>query len=407
MLLLGLLGFLPVLVAGRVTFLSHNNAASMSASNEVDVNSDEEAGCNCECCLSQQGDQIANVPGASSLTCSPRSSVGGADGDGGCPQQCMPDSTTQYEATGSLVDYARFCVKECTPASMQVNELCTPAQVVDGTDADASTVAPKSPSGDSSIFSAAAAADLGGYRAPPDQAMTQTATHVDIGAKEGAKQAPDISIAAAIALAKGDMVEAKIHAKAAGHAALLAKESYEQVRRAARSSAEEAGKAVLREIKREGGEQAKQALEIRMKYEEAAKANAINAAMGIAQVYYDAMNKVAATALGWSLRSGAYAGAASSRRDLAKKMSARAQDYLKLGEWELARREKLDAHQTLDQGEAFRKMAENAYKQATDLAKSEKWYIWAEQAAAVNAVTANMPPDVAPPGLPPLPGSPR
>merc|ERR1719217_1295237 len=112
------------------------------------------------------------------------------------------------------------------------------------------------------------------------------------------------------------MLEALIHAKAAGSAAMIAKESFEKARRAARESAEEAGKATMKEIKREGGEQAKQALEIRMQYEEAAKANAINAAMGIAQAYFDAMNKVAGAALGWSLRSGAYAGAATSRKDL-------------------------------------------------------------------------------------------
>ena len=44
-----------------------------------------------------------------------------------------------------------------------------------------------------------------------------------------------------------------MHAKAAGEAAMLAKESYEKVLRAARIAAEASGKAVLAEIKREAG----------------------------------------------------------------------------------------------------------------------------------------------------------
>ena len=63
----------------------------------------------------------------------------------------------------------------------------------------------------------------------------------------------------------------------------------------------------------------------------------------------------------------------------------------------------MQAHQALTQAEGFAAQSESAHKQAKKIIGSLNWYTYAEYAAAANAVVANTPPDVAPPGLPPLP----
>jgi hypothetical protein len=239
-------------------------------------------------------------------------------------------------------------------------------------------------------------------QAPIDAGMTQTASRV-VG---GAAQVPQagVPIGASLALAKGDMLEAMMHAKAAGQAAMIAKESYEKSLRSAREAAEDAGKSIIKEIKREGGEQAKEVVNIHSQYVAAAKSNAIAAALGLAQVYYNGMKTAMNTALVWSIRAGQIAGAAASRKALAGKLAAQANKYLKLSEYDMAREENLQAHQAMDQAEGFAKMAESAYKQAEAIQKSQKWYVWAEEAGAAHMLAASMPPDVPPPGMPILPG---
>merc|ERR1719335_77064 len=233
-----------------------------------------------------------------------------------------------------------------------------------------------------------------------DAGMAQVASRVYQVPQAG----EPLSAAASIALAKGDMLEAMMHAKAAGQAAMIAKESYELSLRATREAAEDAGKSVIKEIKREGGEQAKEALEIHSQYVSAAKANAIAAALGIAQVYYDNMHMAMMTAKNWGIRAGQIAAAAASRKALAEKLADNANKYMSLSEYDLARDENFQAHQAMDQAEGFAKMADSAYHQAQAIQKTQKWYVYGEQAAAANMLAASMPPDVAPPGMPILPG---
>merc|ERR1719146_40093 len=171
-------------------------------------------------------------------------------------------------------------------------------------------------------------------RAPVDAGMTQTGSRVGAGAFQAPQSG--VPVGASLALAKGDMLEAMMHAKAAGQAAMIAKESYEQTLRATREAAEDAGKAIIKEIKREGGEQAKETLQIRQQYESAAKANAIAAALGIAQVYYKGMSVASKTAMVWGIRAGQIAAAASSRKALAHKLADQAQKYMDLSEYEMA-----------------------------------------------------------------------
>merc|ERR1719272_1598746 len=115
------------------------------------------------------------------------------------------------------------------------------------------------------------------------------------------------------------------------------------------------------------------------------------------------MMKVNGVMTVWSIRAGELAGAASNRKGYAQSLSAGANKYMKLGEWEMARDENLQAHQAMDQAQQFAKMADSAYHQAVALNKSQKWYIYAEQAIAANTLAVNTPPDVQPPMFPALP----
>merc|ERR1719207_214557 len=100
---------------------------------------------------------------------------------------------------------------------------------------------------------------------------------------------------------------------------MIAKESYEEVMASPRMSAVEAGKATMSEIKREAGEQAKEAMLIRLKYEENAKAAAQKAAQAAAKPYRAAMERDFVISADWALRSKQYAAAASQRKAMAIK----------------------------------------------------------------------------------------
>merc|ERR1719428_1234973 len=165
-------------------------------------------------------------------------------------------------------------------------------------------------------------------RAPIDQAMTQTGQQLS--------QAPDNS-GAILPLAKTQMIEAMTKAKAAGEAAMIAKESYERILRSSRQAAEESGKATIKEIKREAGEQAKLAVEIRERYEAAAKENARKAAIGIAKVYKNAMDKTQGVAALWAERANEYGTAAAQRKKMAEDLAGEAFKYGQSQDFKMAR----------------------------------------------------------------------
>jgi len=179
--------------------------------------------------------------------------------------------------------------------------------------------------------------------------------------------------------------------------------AYEKVLRAARVAAEASGKAVIAEIKREAGEQAKEALIVRKNYEAAAQANAVKAALGIAKVYKNALLRDQGIAGTWSMRSAEYAAAAGQRKGMALTMAKDAQNYLGSKNFEEAQAYLLQSQQAMEQARSFAGRSTAAHTQAVNINNQLKWYVWAEQAAAANALAANMPPDVAPPGMPPLP----
>jgi hypothetical protein len=225
--------------------------------------------------------------------------------------------------------------------------------------------------------------------------MTQTSQEL--------KQAPIDNEAALLPLAKAQMIEAMTKAKAAGEAAMIAKESYERILRSSRTAAVEAGKATLKEIKREAGEQAKLAVEIRMRYEAAAKENARKAAVGIAKVYKDALLKTQGVAALWAERANEYGTAAGQRKKMAADLHAEAFKYGASQEFKMARDTQMQAHQAMDQAAAFAKVAKSSWDQSVAINNGLKWYAYAETAAAANMLAKAMPPDVPPPDMPTLP----
>merc|ERR1719240_1264480 len=124
----------------------------------------------------------------------------------------------------------------------------------------------------------------------------------------------------------------------------------------------------------------------------------------MANVYYNAMAVARDTAFTWGVRAGQIAGAAASRKALAEQLADRANKYMELSEYDMARDSNFQAHQAMDQAQGFAKMADSAYQQAQAIQKTQKWYVFAEEAAAAFMLAASMPPDVAPPGMPILPG---
>merc|ERR1719428_262047 len=206
-----------------------------------------------------------------------------------------------------------------------------------------------------------------------------------------------------LGLAKGDMIAAMVHARAAGEAAMIAKEAYEEVIASPRKSSVEAGKATMSEIKREAAEQAKEAMLIRIKYEEDARAAAQKAAQAAAKPYRAAMERDFVISADWALRSKQYATAAAQRKAMAMKDAQAAKKYSALSEWDTARNYIVQAHQAMDNANDFAESSKAAILQANAVQKETKWYLWAEQAAAANILAKSMPPDVPPPGTPPLP----
>jgi hypothetical protein len=280
------------------------------------------------------------------------------------------------------VDYTSFCFSACHPEGRSFE---SDAGCVENDAGDGDSVPSQSALNSASAMS---------MRAPVDQAMTQTAQLL--------RQAPDNS-GAVLPLAKSQMIEAMIKAKAAGEAAMIAKESYERILRSSRQAAEEAGKATIKEIKREAGEQAKLAVEIRERYEAAAKENARKAAIGIAKVYKDALTKTQGIAALWAERANEYGTAAAQRKKMASDIAGEAFKYGANQDFKMARDANMQAHQAMDQATSFAKVAKGAWDQSVAINNGLKWYAYAETAAAANMLAKAMPPDVPPPDMPTLP----
>merc|ERR1719329_1142994 len=164
--------------------------------------------------------------------------------------------------------------------------------------------------------------------------MTQTKTRVQAKAQDGdesdldsdsdSDSGQDPGAGASMSLAKGEMMQAKIHAEMAGEAARIAKEAFEKVVRSAKSMSDAAAMAALDEVKHEAALQAKDAANIRNTWENDAKKTAQNAAVAVAMVYKKAMVRDQALANIFQERAFEYAGAAAQRQTMANDFAAQA-----------------------------------------------------------------------------------
>lgn len=371
--------------AGRSSLLLHLGSTSDQAPSAIG----EEANikrCTCDCCLAQQARGSAS--GTAGLECSPLSGPGIAEQSAAAAASIDHECAAQeacaardgllraFDARGSAVDYARFCLQACRP--INVDLLCV------------TTAAPARPA----------------VPRRPSQLAVASSTATAMGASVRTAEKAQMSPAAqssAILLAKGAMLEAKLEAQAAGKAAMIAKESFEEVMRSSTYTASEASTATLDQVKREAGEQSKEALLIRLKYEENAKQAAIKKAIAAAQIYKDALTRDQTIAGTWQLRATEYATAAAQRKHMAMEFGAQAGKYRADSDWSSAREYIVQAHQAMDQAGDFARKSKAAHEQANAVQAGNSWYIYAEQAAAANMLAKSMPPDVPPPDMPKLP----
>eukprot|EP00397_Hematodinium_sp_SG-2012_P049540 GEMP01057166.1.p1 GENE.GEMP01057166.1~~GEMP01057166.1.p1 ORF type:complete len:355 (+),score=99.77 GEMP01057166.1:46-1110(+) len=345
-----------------VTFLVHArslNARSVRGRTHGTLKEPAERPCSCDCCA------VAFPNGKTE--CAPLASLA-LDTDekplvANCPLMCgLP--APSFFSRGSVVDASRFCLETCVPVEEVRNTQCISR----------------------------------GDR-PERVAHPVTTEFVHHTTRHAMKNGDKVSLAEA----RSEMLQAMQEARRAGEAAKRAKIAYEMVRRSARDAAEAAGRATLKEIQREAGEQATKAKTIREKYEAVAKLNAQNAAIGLAKVYKDAMLKAQAVAGMWGLRAQEYARAATQRKGMSSELAKEAHDYMATKEIAEAQNYLLQAHQAMQQAEDFAREADDAHKTATKINDSIKWYSYAERAAAANVLAASMPPDVPPPEMPTLP----
>jgi hypothetical protein len=201
-------------------------------------------------------------------------------------------------------------------------------------------------------------------------------------------------------LAKSAMLEAKVHAKAAGAAARRAKESYELATRSAREMAEYAGRLAYDEIQREAGEQSKQALKIRNDYVAAAQKAGIANAKAAAAPYKKAAVVATNTAAMWNMRAGEFAASAGALKSQASGMAADAQKYTETQDWADAESFSRQAHQLVAQSQEFADRADAAHTQANAIQQTMNWYALAGRGTAASVLAGSMPYDVPPPPLP-------
>jgi len=283
-------------------------------------------------------------------------------------------SVQSTDKTSLLVDYYQFCLVECRPVEHIINSQCANPETVE--------VVERKKALEKAHSQAIAA-------------MHDSQNFLRGKAKREIE--PNLS------LAKGEMLKARMQAQAAGDAARKAKEIYELVLRSAREASEEAGRATIAELRREAGEQAKKSLDARNAYEAAAHKNASNAAVGIAQVYKDALMKAQTVAGTWGLRASEYATAAAQRKTMSQDLATEAHNYDATKETTEAQNYILQAKQAMEQARQFAIESTKAHEQAQKIQDTVKWYTWAEQAAAANMLAKSMPPDVAPGPMPLLP----
>lgn len=285
-----------------------------------------------------------------------------------CPEMCGKEDDGSFLGT-SLIDASRYCLNSCSSVVDIPNTQCV----------DSGELSKIKPHKNTNAFL---------RQAKKKKSITKEMY---------------INDKISIAEAKARMEKARSQAVAAGEAAKRSKMGYELVRRSARKAAEEVGLATMNEIKKEARREATEAKEIRERYVASAVKNAQNAAYGMAKIYKDSMLKARKVTGTWAARASQYGAAASQRKQMSIDMAKAAQGYMGAQEYKEAQDYMLQSQQAMQQANDFATKAASAHKTAEELNAALPWYLYAESAAAGNALVANTPLDIPVPDLPPLP----
>eukprot|EP00930_Biecheleria_cincta_P057355 TRINITY_DN4330_c0_g3_i1.p1 TRINITY_DN4330_c0_g3~~TRINITY_DN4330_c0_g3_i1.p1 ORF type:complete len:402 (+),score=120.06 TRINITY_DN4330_c0_g3_i1:85-1290(+) len=358
--------------------------------------------CTCDCCLSEVAKSFH-----SKLACVPR---GGSTslltevGDGGCQTLCLKPNEGKvaefFADSGREVDYSRFCMAACQPMGSSKDLLC----------ADKEEAAEQAPAPVVALVASAPAAAASGLASSPAAAESGIAadlarrTHLDAsGTGEEERVAEQLAEAA--------VLQAANRATQAKQAAALSKYAYEKLAHSRNEAAEAAGQAALENVIIDARKDAGEAAQIRLGWEETARAHAAQKALVAAAVYKNAKVKSLSIADAWQ----------QSAADLLK-VGKQYEEYStrqQMGEREIKKQLLADASNSelvaklhaaevaVEHGMAaakkYVKQANAAKDEAARIRANGAWYDQAEAAAAAHAMYADLPKGVMPPPLPPLP----
>lgn len=342
--------------------------------------------CSCDCCLSETShEQLACVPRGGPTALFTES------GDGGCETLCLKPEEGKaaefFADSGREVDYSRFCMAACQPVGASKDLLCAEKEEVSEA-TPAVALAASAPA-------AADAAVAGPAASPP---ATDEA---------GRNQEEQV----AEQLAEAAVLQAAHRATEAKQAAALSRYAYEKLTKSRNEAAEAAGQAALEEVIIDARKDAGEATQIRLGWEEAAKAHAAQKALVAAAVYKNAKVKSLSVGDAWE----------QSAADLLK-VGKQYEEYStrqQMGEREIKKQLEDDASNSelltklhsaevaVEHGmvaaKKYAKQANAAKDEAARIRANGAWYDQAEAAAAAHAMYADLPSGVMPPPLPPLP----
>mmetsp|Transcript_79825 Transcript_79825/g.229130 ORF Transcript_79825/g.229130 Transcript_79825/m.229130 type:complete len:398 (+) Transcript_79825:103-1296(+) len=349
-------------------------AVSSGSPDQGSESEDAAPACSCDCCIAQQ----ARV-GLAGSVCVPR--IEGAAAAAGLASGCQAicgvpeDERAIFEARSPEVDYSRYCPASCISLGTDDWAGATPQS-------EAMLCAAKA-----SFASAGAGRHLGllGQPGAPAPAPAASASLMETEVSD-----------AVLALAKGQMMEARRHAMAAGMSAKAARQSYEDVLAAGQKYGKEVGQGVLQQIQHAAAEQAGEAVRLRLRWEEAIRVKARAAGVRAAGLYEQAQQRDVMMAGTWSERADQFMAAELQEESAATRAGAQAEVYRDAGDSEGADVFYHQAETAVALSKRYAKEAEAAKEQAAAITKNSEVYAVAIQAASARAQWANTPKDVPP-----------
>mmetsp|Transcript_98826 Transcript_98826/g.250830 ORF Transcript_98826/g.250830 Transcript_98826/m.250830 type:complete len:405 (+) Transcript_98826:99-1313(+) len=370
--------------AARSASASGTAPAVSSGSPDQDSESEDAApACSCDCCIAQQARS-----GLAGSVCVPR--IEGAAAAAGLASGCQAicgvpeDERAMFEARSPEVDYSRYCPAFCISL---------------GTD-DWAAAAPQSEAMLCAAKASFASAGPGrhlGLLGQPGAPVAVAAESVWAPSPAASASLMETEVSdAVLALAKGEMMEARRHAMAAGMSAKSARQSYEDVLAAGQKYGKEVGQGVLQQIQQAAAEQAGEAVRLRLRWEEAIRVKARAAGVRAAGLYEQAQLRDVMMAGTWSERSDQFRAAELQEESAATQAGTQAQLYRDAGDSEGADVFYHQAETAVALSKRYAKEAEAAKEQSAAISKNSEVYTVAIQAASARAQWANTPKDVPP-----------